>query len=286
MRRLNFLFLVLFFYGCNVEKNQGDKAATQSELKLNIKGSDTVLPICQRMAETFMKEHPGNVINVNGGGSIMGIAQLEKGEANIAMSSRSMKLAEKLFFQEEHKPVKELIIGTDAIAIIVNISNPIQKLSKEELEKIYTGEVKNWKELGGTNEPILAYKRDENSGTSEFFKETVLNKEAYGKNVEQAQNTNTVISAVQNAKGGIGFIGLGYLNETIKKIDVSFDKGKTYVGPANPKSTKENLNYPLLRPLYFYYLESQHEEIAPFLDFVLSEKGQQLVLDAGYIPLR
>ncbi len=286
MKRLIFMFSVLFFCGCSVDNSNTTSDSQKSELKLNIKGSDTVLPICQRMAETFMKQNKGSVINVNGGGSIMGIAQLEKGEANIAMSSRAMKLVEKLFFQEEHKPVKELIIGTDAIAIIVNKGNSIQKLTKEQLEKIYTGEVKNWKELGGDDEPILPYRRDENSGTSEFFKETVLNKEAYGKNVEQAQNTSTVISAVQNAKGGIGFIGLGYLDESIKKLDISFDKGKTFIGPASPKSTKENLDYPLLRPLYFYYLESHQKEISPFLDFVLSENGQQLVLDAGYIPLR
>ena len=142
--------------------------------KVVLKGSDTVLPIAQKEAERYMKANPGKPITVVGGGSGVGLAALIDATTDIAMSSRKLKMDERLKLQDAGRAVKETIICYDALSIVVNPANKVGKLTREQVEGIYTGKIKNWKEVGGDDMPIVVYARETSSGTYEFFKEFVI----------------------------------------------------------------------------------------------------------------
>lgn len=249
-----------------------------------IKGSDTVLPLSQAEAEAFMKKDSKASIAVTGGGSGVGLAAIISGTTDIAQASRSMKMDEKLKMQEAGKPFKEVIIAYDALAVIVNPTNPVSQLTREQLEGIFTGKIKNWKEVGGTDQKIVAYSRETSSGTYEFFKDHVLNKKNFGTNSLLMPATGAITQSVSQTKGAIGYVGLAYLDKAVKAIKVSYDKGKTYVMPSI--STAMDKTYPVTRPLYYYYLTSVEKLVSPYVNFILSPEGQNIVLKTGYVPLK
>jgi phosphate transport system substrate-binding protein len=248
-----------------------------------IKGSDTVLPLTQKEAEVFMKKYPGSSIMVTGGGSGVGLAALQNGTTDIAQSSRKMKLDEKMKLQDAGKIFTETIIAYDALAVIVNPSNKINQLTREQLESIYTGKVTNWKDVGGDDMPIVLYSRESSSGTFEFFKEHVLNKKNFATSAMLMPATGAIVQSVSQTKGAIGYIGLAYIETTIKPLKVSYDKGVTYVVPNVDNAM--NKTYPITRPLYYYYLNTTEKAIKPFVDFILSTEGQNIVRQVGYVPL-
>jgi len=255
-------------------------AFSPAGVNLKIKGSDTVLPLSQKEAESFMKANKDARITVIGGGSGVGIAALIDGTTDIAMSSRKMKLSEK---QKLQSP-KEVIICYDALSVIVNPSNKVSQLTREQLESIFTGKVTNWKDLGGDDEKIVAYSRESSSGTFEFFKEHVLNNKNYGSGVLLMPATGAIVQSVSQTKGAIGYIGLAYMEKTVKDVKVSYDKGKTYV-EATVENAKSK-SYPITRPLYYYYLASAEKTVKPFVDYILSAEGQKNVAETGYVPLK
>jgi len=248
-----------------------------------IKGSDTVLPLTQKEAEAYMKKNSGTAITVTGGGSGVGISALMSGTTDIAQASRSLKLDEKMKLNDAGKAFKETIIAYDALAIIVNPSNKVSKLTREQLEGIFTGKITNWKEVGGDDMKMVVYSRETSSGTYEFLKEHVMNKKNYATSALLMPATGAIVQSVSQTKGAIGYVGLAYLEKTVKAIEVSYDKGKTYVAPniANAKSKK----YPITRPLFYYYLASTEKTVSPYVKFILSAEGQKLVLEEGYVPV-
>ena len=248
-----------------------------------IKGSDTVLPLTQKEAEVYMKKSPNTSIMVTGGGSGVGISALLSGTTDIAQASRSLKLDEKMKLNDAGKAFKETIIAYDALAVIVNPANKVTKLTREQLEGIFTGKIKNWKEVGGADEKIVVYSRETSSGTYEFFKEHVLNKKNFATSALLMPATGAIVQSVSQTKRAIGYVGLAYIEKTVKPIDVSYDKGKTFVAPnvANAKSKK----YPITRPLYYYYLATTEKTISPYIKFILSPEGQKIVLNEGYVPI-
>jgi phosphate transport system substrate-binding protein len=251
--------------------------------KLKIKGSDTVLPLTQTVAEEYMKINNNASIMVTGGGSGVGIAALLNGTTDIAQSSRSLKMDEKIQLKNDGKTLTELIIGYDALAVIVNPANKVSQLTREQLEGIFTGKITNWKQVGGTDMRIVAYSRETSSGTYEFFKEHVLQNKNYAASALLMPATGAIVQSVSQTKGAIGYVGLAYLEKDIKSLKVSFDKGKTFVAPS--VSTSKNKTYPIIRPLYYYYLTSLEKTVTPFVKFVLSPAGQQMVMKTGYVPL-
>ncbi len=251
--------------------------------KIVIKGSDTVLPLSQKEAETYMKANTTASITVIGGGSGVGIAALIDGTTDIAMSSRPLKMDEKLKIQESGKAYKEVKIADDALAVIVNPANPVKKLTREQLEEIYTGKITNWKQVGGDDMKIVVYSRESSSGTYEFFKEHVMNKKNYASSCLNMPATGAIIQSVSQTKGAIGYVGLAYLDKAVADVAVSYDKGKTYV-MATYENAK-NKTYPIVRPLYYYYNPKIEKQIKPFLDYVLSAAGQKVVKDVGYIDI-
>lgn len=255
-----------------------------SAQKIKIKGSDTVLPLTQKEAEDYMKKNSGASIMVTGGGSGVGIAALLNGTTDIAQSSRKLKLDEKLKLQDAGKAFKETIIAYDALAVVVHPANKVTQLTREQLEGIFTGKITNWNQVGGDDLKIVVYSRETSSGTYEFFKEHVLKGKNFASAALLMPATGAIVQSVSQTKGAIGYIGLAYLEKNVKALKVSFDKGKVYISPN--VETAKNKTYPITRPLYYYYLNTVEKTVNPYVNFVLSATGQQLVLKTGYVPIR
>ena len=251
--------------------------------KVVIKGSDTVLPLSQKEAETYMKKNAGKSITVVGGGSGVGLSALVDNSTDIAMSSRKIKMDERMKLQDAGRAFKEVIVANDALSVIVNPSNKVSKLTREQIEGIYTGKIKNWKDVGGDDMIIVVYSRETSSGTYEFFKEHVMNRKNYASSVLNMPATGAIIQSVSQTKGAIGYVGLAYMNKEVKDIAVSYD-GKTFVDATLENAV--NKTYPIVRPLYYYYQTSKESIVKPFIDYVLSAEGQQIVSEIGYIPLK
>ncbi len=257
-------------------------ACQRSQDFIKIKGSDSVLPISQKEAEVFMEKFPQSVITVTGGGSGVGIAALLDGTTHIAMSSREIKMAERLRLQDTASEVIETVVGFDALAVVVHPNNPITQLTRTQIAGIYTGEIKNWKELGGKNQKIVPYARETSSGTYEFFKEIVLGNREYHNAVLSLSSNGAIMQSAQQTEGAIGYIGLAYLNPSVKALLISFDEGKTFVAPTFENAQQRT--YPILRPLYYYYIAQHQARIKRYLNFVFSPQGQSIIKTIGYIP--
>lgn len=247
-----------------------------------IKGSDTVLPLAQKQAELYGNKTKKSV-TIIGGGSGVGISALLEGTTDIAMSSRSMKFDEKLKFKEAGKVLVEKIIAYDALAVIVNPSNPVKQLTREQLEGIFTGKIKNWKEVGGQDVVITPYSRETSSGTYEFFKEHVLSNKNYSKSILSMPATGAIVQSVSQTKGAIGYVGLAYVEKNVKALAVSFD-GKSFVKPT--VANARNKSYPVTRPLYFFMDKKNEAKYKEFIGFVLSAEGQKVVSEIGYVPAK
>lgn len=248
-----------------------------------IKGSDTVLPLSQKEAENYMKKNPSATITVTGGGSGVGISALLAGTTDIAQASRKIKFDEKQKLQADGKSIKEVIVAYDALAVVVHPSNKISKLTREQLEGIFTGKIKNWKELGGEDQKIVPYSRETSSGTYEFFKESVLKNKNYLNGIMSMPATGAIVQSVSQTKGAIGYVGLAYLNKNVKSVAVSYDKGKTFTEPS--VANAKNKTYPIVRPLYYYYEQKSEKLVKGYLDYILSSSGQAIVSEVGFIAI-
>lgn len=257
---------------------------TADAQRIVIKGSDTVLPLAQKEAEQLMKSNHALNVTVTGGGSGVGIAALIDGTTDIAMSSRPVKMDERLKIQEAGRTLTEKIIAYDALAVIVNPSNKVDHLTREQIEAIYTGKIKNWKEVGGADASIVVYARETSSGTYEFFKEHLLNRRNYASSVLNMPATGAIIQSVSQTKGAIGYVGLAYVEQDVKTLGVSYDKGKTFVKPTIENA--KNKTYPVVRPLFFYYASKSEKTVKPVVDYVMSAEGQKIVSEVGYITLK
>ena len=252
-----------------------------------IKGSDTVLPVSQETAEIFMNTHPEQRVTVTGGGTGVGISALMDHTTDIAMASRPIKFSEKMKLKAAGQEVKEVIIAYDALAIIVHPDNPVSRLTRQQLEGIFRGKIVNWKQVGGPDMKIIVYSRETSSGTYEFFKESVLKNKNYKNYMSGSLSmpaTGAVIQSVSQTKGAIGYVGLAYLSDRVKPIAVSYDEGKHYVLPTMENGTKRQ--YPVVRPLYYYYNVSDKAKVSPFIEYVLSPAGQNIIKKGGYIPVK
>jgi phosphate transport system substrate-binding protein len=258
-------------------------AAVSVSTAQKIKGSDTCLPLSQQEAESFMKANPAASVTVTGGGSGVGISALLEGTTDIAQSSRQIKFDERQKLREQGKSLKEVIIAYDALAIVVNPDNKVSNLTREQLEGIFTGKITNWKEVGGADLKIVPYSRETSSGTYEFFQESVLKGRNYMNGIMSMPATGAIVQSISQTEGGIGYIGLAYLNNSVKAIHASYDGGKTFVEPSVENA--KNSTYPIVRPLYYYYVAKSEAVVKPFIDYILSAAGQKIVSDTGFITV-
>jgi len=243
-----------------------------------IKGSTTVLPIAQKVSEVYMKANPDVRISISGGGSGNGIKALIDGTTDIADASRFIKDKEiKLAVEKGRFPVP-FAVAYDSIIPVVHSSNSLTGLSLAQLKAIYKGEIKNFKEIGGPDREIVVVSRDTSSGTYEVWHKRVMKKErVYPGALLQASN-GAVVQAVSRNKNAIGYIGLGYLDESLTALSVN--------GITGSVETTLNGTYPISRPLFMFTNGWPKGETASFINFVLHpQKGQKYVSDAGYVPL-
>lgn len=275
-----FLIPALTLVSCGGNKEE----VKEEEKAITLKGSDTVLPLAQMEAEKMMAKDSSASVSVVGGGTGVGITSLLEGTTDIAMASRDLKTEETLEFKEAKIEVEKVIIAYDAISIIVHPDNKVSQLTREQIEKIFTGEIKNWKEVGGEDLKIVAYSRESSSGTYEFFKEEVLDDKNYAADILSMPATGAIVQSVSQTKGAIGYIGLAYQNETVKQLAVSYDQGKTYVAPSI--ATAKDKSYPISRPLFYIYNKLNAEKVKSFVEFTLSEEGQKIVEEIGYITIK
>ena len=267
-----------------VESAGSDSTSARSDRPLTIKGSDTMVILGQRFAEEYMKANPGSVIQVNGGGSGTGIAALINGTVDLAQSSRPMKDAEKADVKSKRgADVVETPVALDAVGVFVHASNQVKQLSIEQLAGMFTGKIKNWKEVGGANAPIVLYGRENSSGTYDYFREHVLDKKDFASAVQTLQGTAAVINAISKDKNGVGYGGIAYARD-VRALAVQKDASSPAVAPT--EATVLDNSYPISRKLFFYSLQNAPERVTRFVEWTLTPSGQELVTKVGYFPLR
>ena len=232
---------------CGGEKKEATETNEPQKISISLKGSDTVLPLAQKEAEVYMQKDSTASITVTGGGSGVGVTALIDGTTDITMSSRDLKMDEKLKLTESKKEIEQVTVAFDALSVVVNPENKVSKLTREQIEKIFTGEITNWKEVGGVNEKIVVYSRESSSGTYEFFKEHVLNKKNYATSVLSMPATGAIVQSISQTKGAIGYIGFAYETKDVPPIAVSYDEGNTLVLPSI--AAAKDKTYPISRPL-------------------------------------
>ena len=268
------LVVTVALFGCGGSKSE-DKAATNGtenagqtggQIKGTVKvaGSTSVQPLAEELAEAFMEKNQDVTVSVQGGGSSAGIESANKGTAQIGTSSREIKPEEKNY------SLKETIIAKDGIAVIVNSGNQVTALTKDQIKKIFAGEVTDWSDVSGKKGPITVVVREEGSGTREAFQEIVLSKEVrFISNAVVQNSTGAIKTAVTKDVNAIGFISSGSVDSAVKALSVD--------GVLPSEATVLDGSYKISRPFLFLTKSEPDEAAKAFIDYVLSEEGQKIV---------
>jgi phosphate transport system substrate-binding protein len=266
------------------ETTSSSGGSSTANAKLTIKGSDTMVQLAQAWAQEFMKAHPDISVTVTGGGSNTGIAALMNKGTDIADASRPMKDEEKAAAEKKGLEIKEFVVAQDALSIIVNPTNSVEELTLAQLKDIYQGKIKNWKEVGGPDANIVLNSRETSSGSYTFFLEHVLKKEAFADNAMYQPATSQIVENVSQDKGGIGYVGLGYVNEKVKAVKVKKDDASPGVH-GSPETVLDG-TYPLARPLFQYLAGEPQGAAKTWLDWVKGKEGQAIVEKLGFVPVK
>jgi phosphate transport system substrate-binding protein len=273
--KLKYAFIALVAAGAALSATAGS---------ITVKGSDTLVILAQKWAEVYMSQHPEVKIQVTGGGSGIGFAALQNNTTDIADASRPIKAAERAAcIKAFGRDAREYKVALDGLSVYVHADNPINELTVDQLEQIFTGKAKSWKELGGADTPIMVYSRENSSGTYEFFKEHVLKGQDFVSSAQTMPGTAALLQAVSKDKNGIGYGGAAY-GHGAKTLKIK----KTADGPAI-EPTEENVvsgKYPIWRYLFNYLNpEKDKGEVAAYLNWIRGDEGQKVVKEVGYYPL-
>ena len=251
---------------------------------ITVKGSDTLVILAQKWAETYMGQHADVKIQVAGGGSGVGFAALQNQTTDLCDASRKAKPAEianciKAFGA---RPT-EYKVALDGLSVYVNPDNPLKELTVEQIGAIFTGKITNWKEVGGLDAPITVYSRENSSGTYEFFKEHILKGQDFVASAQTMPGTAAIVQAVVKDKNGIGYGGAAYGGES-KLLWVKKDDASAAIEPS--ETNVEDGTYPIWRYLYIYVNPALDKgDVAAYLNWIRSDDGQKYVKDVGYYPL-
>lgn len=275
------LALVLGFSGCGRQSQQADS--------IQIKGSDTMVNLGQAWAEAFMQANPKVSVAVTGGGSGTGIAALLSNTCDIAELSRELKPEEIEMAKQKGFTPQQITVALDGLAVVVHPANPLSQLTLDQLAAIFSGAVTNWKEVGGSDLPIVVLSREVNSGTHVYFKEHVLRRGRKDSQVEFAANalmlpsSQAIADEVAQNPGAIGYFGMGYISAKEKVLAIAMDAKAPYVRPAIENVI--NKTYPISRPLLMVTRGQPRGLVARFVDFVLSAEGQKIVVKIDFVPV-
>lgn len=257
----------------------GGMALAKDANKIVVDGSTTVGPIAKAFAEYYMGKHPEVNITVSESGSGNGAKSLINAACDVATMSRVMKNSEKTAAQGAGILPIERIVAMDGIAMIVHPGNSLEGLVIEQIRAIYTGEIRNWKDLGGADMPIVVISRDTNSGTYECFETLVMNKQKMTDKTEYVGSNGAIRQRVMSTQGAIGYVGLAF-KEGVKALKVNGIE-------VNPETVLSK-NYPIARPLYMY-TNGRPVQDTPLFDFInlsATPEGKQIVADTGFVPLK
>jgi phosphate transport system substrate-binding protein len=281
------LVLVGLLMACGAEAQVDEPASQPAEIIEN-KGSDTLVNLALAWAEAYMALYPDVRISVTGGGSGTGIAAMINGTVSIANASRAMKPEEVAAARENGIEPVEFAVARDAIAVVVNLSNPVDRLTLQQISDIYTGRVTNWSQVGGEDRSIVLLSRESNSGTYVYFLENVIrlgekeNDLLFSPDTLLMPSSEGISSEVRQNPNAIGYDGLGYVTADQKVIAVAQDEGGPFVLPSI--RTVNDGSYPISRPLFMYTAGEPSGAIATYLDWILGP-GQALVSELGFVPL-
>lgn len=243
-------------------------------------GSTSVQPLSEELAASFMDANPGITVEVQGGGSGQGIKAIQEKIADLGALSREVK------DEEKSTVAKEYVIAKDGVAVIVNPESKVEDLTIEQIKKIYTGEIKNWKDVGGEDAPIVVVSREEGSGTRGAFTEItkVMQKDAAGKEVDNTTkdalvqgSTGAVMQTVATTPDTVGYVSLGSLSDSVKAVKVE--------GVAPSSETVLSGEYKISRPFLYVAGGELSEAAQMYIDFVMSKDGQAIVEENGFIPV-
>ncbi len=289
---LTILLVMPLLSACGGNGNQQSSASGNEEPSRAIqnKGSDTLVNLALAWAETYREIDPSVSIAVTGGGSGTGIASLINGTVDIANASRQMKDSEIEAAQENGIDPIEFTVAIDALAVVVNLENPVSELSIDQLSDIYTGRITNWKELGGNDAAIVLLSRETNSGTHVYFLEEVVRKgekentDIFAPQTLLMPSSVGITSEVRRNVNSIGYDGFGYVDPGHEKmIAIAKDDQSPYVMPS--VASGSDGTYPISRGLYMYTAGEPTDVIAEYLDWVMGPEGQKIVADLGFVPL-
>lgn len=283
------LVLLALLTSCSPSGNNG-QGDSQPSLTIENKGSDTIVNLALAWAERYQTVNPQVIISVTGGGSGTGIAALMNGTVDIANASRAIKPEEIADAESMGFTPEQLIIARDAIAVIVNPSNPVSQLTLQQISDIYSGVYTNWSQVGGPDWPIVRLSRETNSGTHVYFLETVLrlgekdNKTFFSSETLLLPSSEGIINEVRLNPNAIGYDGLGYVPHDLKTIAIAPNAGDAYILPSI--ATVNDNSYPIARDLYMYTAGLPEGSVAEYLDWILSPEAQQIVADLGFVPVK
>ena len=258
---------------------------------IQIKGSDSEVNLVQRLAEVFMQKNPGVNIAVTGGGSGTGIAALINKKTDIANSSRDMKSKEIEAAKKAGVNPIGIAFATDGISVITHPDNPVKKLTLDQLGKLFSGKITNWKEVGGADLPVSLYGRQSNSGTYVFFRGLVVRGD-YSPKMKSMNGNAQIVEGVKRDKAGIGYAAVGYVVDLkgnvkpgLQLIAVAKDAQSKAYTPDKMEDVMSG-KYPISRPLYQFMNGKPSGELARFIKFELSPEGQKIVREKGFFPVQ
>jgi phosphate transport system substrate-binding protein len=265
------VLLLLSACGTGGATVRGDKQV------VHIRGSDTMSRLLTRWAEEYMRLHPDIAIYTEGGGTETGIHALINGSADLAAASRPLRAEEARAMLENRRTLGfSILTSKDALSVYLHPSNPVRNLTLQHLRGLFSGRISSWSEIGGPPLPVQVIGRPPNSGTFLFFEEHVLQGESYASTTLTIPTTNALIKKIMSEPGAIGYGGLAF---GANVIHASID------GIAPTAKNVRNGSYPISRYLYLYAAEAPDGVIKDFIDWILSDAGQRIVQEIGYIPL-
>jgi phosphate transport system substrate-binding protein len=286
--RFTLIFLI-FLTACQPSAGDGTSQPHAATYIQN-KGSDTLVNLALAWAERYQADNPGISLSVTGGGSGTGIASLINGTVDIANASRQMQAGEIDQAKAKGFTPVEFVVARDAIAVIVNPSNPVSQLTMQQISDIYSGKYTNWSQVGGDDRPIVRLSREVNSGTHVYFRDVVVrlgqknNKTLFDTHTLLLPSSEGIISEVRQNPNAIGYDGLGYVPADLKVIAVAMDVSGPYVLPS--AVTANNKTYPIARDLYMYTAGEPTGEVKAYLEWILTPEAQQIVTDEGFVPIQ
>jgi phosphate transport system substrate-binding protein len=290
---INFLILLLGIglLGCSSPNSSAGQAASSSSTSsIQDVGSDTLVNLALAWAERYQQSRPNIRISVTGGGSGTGLAALINGTTDIANASRAITDDEIKQAKAKGENPKQFVVSRDAIAVMVNPSNPISKLTLKQISRIYKGETNNWSELGGENRPIVRLSRDSNSGTHVYFLGAVIrlgsttDKSIFSEDTLLLPSSEGIIAELKDNPNAIGYDGLGYVTPDVKVIAIATDISGPYVLPS--VATVNDNTYPISRDLYMYTNGEPSGALKDYLDWIYTPEAQKIVGDLGFVPIK